>query len=157
MDLNKAMIIGNMTRDPEVRQTPNGQKVATFSLATNRYWTDASGTKQSAVEYHNCVVWRRLADIAEQYLKKGRKVYVEGRLQTRDWQGQDGVKRTRTEIIVDNLILLDGARGGSYAAPQSAAPAAAAPLAEPTVEPVIDYGAPAASGNEDVKVEDIPF
>jgi single-strand DNA-binding protein len=165
MDLNKAMIIGNLTRDPEVRQTPTGQKVATFSLATNRYWTDASGTKQSAVEYHNCVVWRKLADVAEQYMKKGKKVYVEGRLQTRDWQGQDGVKRTKTEIVVEQLILLDGARGGTFGGQTgggyAAQPSTPAPdySNEPTVEPIMEYPAPSANQNneQEVKVEDIPF
>ena len=92
MNLNKAMIIGNLTRDPEVKTTPSGQNVATFSVATNRVWTNAQGQKQEAVEYHNIVAWGKLAEICGQYLNKGKKVYVEGRIQTRDWQGQDGVK-----------------------------------------------------------------
>src|SRR5210317_85441 len=109
MDLNKAMIIGRLTRDPELRTTPSGSSVASFSLATNLVWTDQQGQKQERVEYHNIVAWRKLADICGQYLRKGSKIYIEGRLQTRDWEGQDGVKRYRTEIIADNMIMLDRA------------------------------------------------
>jgi single-strand DNA-binding protein len=116
MDLNKAMIIGRLTKDPEVRNTPSGQNVATFSLATNYVWTDQSGQKQEKVEFHNIVAWRKLADVIGRYLKKGAKVYIEGRLQTRDWVGQDSIKRYRTEIIVENMIMLDraGATQGGY-------------------------------------------
>ncbi len=85
MDLNKAMIIGRLTADPEVRTTPNGQNVATFSLATNSVWTDQQGQKQEKVEFHNIVTWRKLADIVSQYLKKGAKVYIEGKLETKNW------------------------------------------------------------------------
>src|SRR4030042_1350340 len=119
MNLNKAMIIGNLTRDPEVRTTPQGTSVASFGVATNFVWTDASGQKQEKAEYHNVVAWRKLADIIGQYLKKGSKVYIEGRLQTRDWTGQDGVKRYRTEIIAENMIMLDsrGSSGAGYTRP----------------------------------------
>ena len=85
MNLNKVMIIGNVTRDPEVRATPSGQNVASFSVATNRRWTDQSGEKKEQVEYHNVVAWRKLADIIGQYVKKGSKIYIEGLLQTRSW------------------------------------------------------------------------
>lgn len=112
MDLNKAMIIGRLTKDPEIKSTPSGQNVASFSIATNFTWTDQSGQKQEKVEFHNIVAWRKLADIIGQYLKKGSKVYIEGRLQTRDWAGQDGVKRYRTEILAENMIMLDS-KGGS--------------------------------------------
>lgn len=104
--LNRAQIIGNLTRDPEVR-VAGGQKVATFGIATNFVWTDANGQKKERPEFHNIVAWRKLAEICGQYLRKGSKVYVEGRLQTRDWEGEDGVKRYRTEIVADNLIMLD--------------------------------------------------
>jgi single-strand DNA-binding protein len=117
MDLNKAMIIGRITKDPEVRSTPSGQTVATFSLATNYVWNDQSGQKQEKVEFHNIVAWRKLAEIVGRYLKKGTKVYIEGRLQTRDWVGQDNIKRYRTEIIAENMIMLDRAgaqAGGQY-------------------------------------------
>ncbi len=107
MNLNKAMIIGNITRDPEVRKTPNGQTVASFGVATNRRWTDQAGQKQEQVEYHNIVAWRRLAEIVGQYLKKGSKVYIEGRIQTRSWDDQSGTKRYKTEIVVENMIMLD--------------------------------------------------
>ncbi|PIQ78106.1 single-stranded DNA-binding protein, partial [Candidatus Peregrinibacteria bacterium CG11_big_fil_rev_8_21_14_0_20_46_8] len=107
--LNRAQIIGNITRDPEVRMA-GASKVCTFSVATNFVWKDqSSGQRKERAEFHNVVAWRKLADICEQYLKKGRKVFVEGRLQTRDWEGQDGVKRYRTEIVAENIILLDRA------------------------------------------------
>ncbi|HLD27976.1 MAG TPA: single-stranded DNA-binding protein, partial [Patescibacteria group bacterium] len=107
MNLNKAMIIGNLTRDPEVRTTPSGQSVVNFSVATNFTWTDETGKKQERAEFHNVVAWRKLAEIIGQYLKKGSKIYVEGRLQTRSWDDQSGVKRYRTEIVADNMIMLD--------------------------------------------------
>lgn len=157
MNLNKAMLIGNLTRDPEVRTTPTGKNVTQFSVATNRVWTNAAGAKQEEVEYHNIVAWGRLADICGQYLKKGRKAYVEGRLRTRDWVGQDGVKRYRTEIIADNMIILDRAPGAPTAAP--VAGAQYVPTSEPIVPPV-----PTGAGadmppviEEEVKLEDIPF
>ena len=112
MNLNKAMIIGNLTRDPELRSTPSGQNVASFSVATNFIWTDQSGQQQKKTEFHNVIAWRRLADICGQYLKKGSKVYIEGRLQTTDWVGQDNIKRYRTEIVAENMIMLDS-RGGT--------------------------------------------
>lgn len=105
--LNKVQIIGNLTQDPEVRQTPGGASVCTLSVATNRQWTDQNGGKQEKAEFHNVVLWRGLADIAGQYLAKGRRVYVEGRLETRSWDGQDGQKRYKTEIVGENMIMLD--------------------------------------------------
>lgn len=110
--LNKVQLIGNLTADPEIRETPNGQKVATFSLATNRKWKDQSGVMQEDTEFHNCVAWRWLADIAEQYMHKGKKVYVEGYLKTRTWDDASGVKRYKTEIVSDSIILLSSAGGG---------------------------------------------
>jgi single-strand DNA-binding protein len=107
MNLNKAMIIGNLTRDPEMRTTPSGAQVASFSVATSLVWTDQSGQQQKKTEFHNIVAWRKLAEICGQYLHKGSKVYVEGRLQTTEWTGQDGVKRYRTEIVLENMIMLD--------------------------------------------------
>lgn len=115
MNLNKAMIIGNLTRDPEMRNTPSGAQVASFSVATSLVWTDSSGQQQKKSEFHNIVAWRKLAEICGQYLRKGSKVYVEGRLQTTEWTGQDGIKRYRTEIVLENMIMLDrqGATAGS--------------------------------------------
>ncbi|MBI4975615.1 single-stranded DNA-binding protein [Candidatus Peregrinibacteria bacterium] len=107
MSLNRVELIGNLTRDPETKQIPGGQIVATFSVATNLMWTDSSGQRQNKAEYHNIVAWRKLAEICGQYLKKGSKVFIEGRLQTRDWQAEDGSKRYRTEIVADNMIMLD--------------------------------------------------
>lgn len=156
MNLNKAMIIGNCTRDPELRTTPNGHSVVSFGVATNRRWNDqASGQKKEEVEFHNIVAWGKLAEICSQYLARGRKVYIEGRLRTRDWEGTDGVKRNRTEIIAENMIILDrapaqaGGEAGSRAfAPQmSVAPGA----------PVASAPIPTISADEEIKMEDIPF
>jgi len=156
------MIIGNLTRDPEVRTTPSGQTVASFAVATNLVWTDQSGQKQEKVEYHNVVTWRRLAEICGQYLHKGSKIYIEGRLQTRDWVGQDGVKRYRTEIVADNMIMLDriGASGSVSTAPSEQP---SVPDEQPSVsgEPVIDSEQPVGEesnpAEEEIKVENIPF
>lgn len=107
MDLNKATIIGRLTRDPEVRTTPQGSTVSSFGVATNFIWNNPQGQKQEKVEFHNIVAWRKLAEICGQYLRKGSKIYIEGRLQTREWEGQDGNKRQRTEIVAENMIMLD--------------------------------------------------
>ena len=145
MNLNKVMIIGNVTRDPEVRATPSGQNVASFSVATNRRWTDQSGEKKEQVEYHNVVAWRNLADIIGQYVKKGSKIYIEGRLQTRSWDDQSGVKKYKTEIVVDNMIMLDraGANNGGVAKKTEGDNEASQP--EPP------------AGEPEINVEDIPF
>lgn len=148
--LNKSMIIGNLTRDPESRSTPNGQNVCNFSVATSMSWTDTAGVKQERPEYHNVVAWGKLADICTQYLTKGRKVYVEGRLQTRDWQGTDGVKKYRTEIVADSMIILDKAGGGGSARTPGT-PAGMAPQAMGDVPPI------ATPPTDEIRVEDIPF
>ncbi len=170
--LNRAQIIGNLTRDPEVRQTPGGQTVATFGVATNFTWTDQSGVKQVKTEFHNVVAWRGLAEICRQYVKKGSKVYIEGRLQTRDWEGPDGVKRYRTEIIADNMIMLDGRRDidSMGTAPRQTAPMAATgtdvvmeTVSEaPSVdfEPVQSNSGTVSSNRskeDDVSLDDLPF
>ncbi|NQT49494.1 single-stranded DNA-binding protein [Candidatus Kuenenbacteria bacterium] len=167
MDLNKAMLIGRLTRDPEGRTTPQGTTVASFSVATNFVWVDANGQKQEKVEYHNIVAWRKLADICTQYLKKGSKVYIEGRLQTRDWEGQDGVKRYRTEVVADNMIMLDSKpRSDSSGSGYNQAPppqAEAQPVIQVDQSPVEgteipEANAPTTSGSDDeIKVENIPF
>ena len=143
MDLNKATLIGNLTREPESKTTPNGQNVCTFGVATNLVWTDTNGEKQTRVEFHNIVAWRKLAEICSQYLKKGSKIYIEGRLQNRDWEGQDGVKRYRTEIVADNMIMLDTKGGGTKGAASSSSDESSQP------EP------PAAE--DEIQVENIPF
>lgn len=122
--LNKVLLIGNLTRDPELRYTPQGTAVCTFGLATNREWVDASGQKQESVEFHKIVAWNKLAEICSQLLFKGRKTYVQGRLQTRSWQGQDGAERTTTEIVIDEMIAFGEGKGGqateeSYASPET--------------------------------------
>jgi single-strand DNA-binding protein len=101
------MLIGNLTRDPEMRYTPQGAAVCTFGVATNRNWTTESGEKKEDVEFHNIVAWNKLAEICSQLLKKGRKVYVEGRLSTRSWQGQDGTQKQRTEVVITDMVILD--------------------------------------------------
>lgn len=163
MDLNRATLIGNVTRDPELRSTASGQSVCTFGIATNMQWTDQQGQKQQRAEFHNIVAWSKLADICKQYLVKGKKIFAEGRLQTRDWEGQDGQKRRTTEIILENMIMLDRA-GGSIGNP----PPPAAPM-EPTQVSVSQdmsaLSAPSASaaaldrgvGDQEIRVEDIPF
>jgi single-strand DNA-binding protein len=113
--LNKVMLIGNLTRDPNLRYTPKNTAVCSFGLATNRSWMPADGgEKQENVEFHNVVSWAKLAEICGQLLHKGDKVYVDGRLQTRDWKGDDGNDRRTTEIVIDNMILLRSASGQSY-------------------------------------------
>ncbi|MBU0722046.1 single-stranded DNA-binding protein [Patescibacteria group bacterium] len=154
MNLNKAMVIGNLTRDPEIKTTPTGQTVASFSVATNYIWTDQSGQKHDKVEFHNIVAWRRLAEICGQYLKRGSKIYLEGKMQTRNWVGQDGVKRYRMEIIAENMIMLDRAGAGS-------AMSRPAEIPMPS-EPVIDIEEAANMGDsnmneEEIRVENIPF
>jgi len=104
--LNKVMIIGNLTRDPEVRQTTVGQMVATFSVATNRFWKDTNGNQNEETEYHDVVAWGKLAEICQSYLKTGTAIYIEGRLKTRSWEGQDGNKRYKTEIILSDLNII---------------------------------------------------
>jgi len=144
MNLNKVMLIGNITRDPELRTTPAGDSVASFSIATNFTWKDRDGNKQEKAEFHNIVAWRKLAEIIGQYLKKGSKIYIEGRLQTRDWEDQNGVKRYRTEVIAENMIMLDSKGGQSNdfsSAPQSA-------NQDEQPEPPAE---------DEINVEDIPF
>lgn len=110
-NLNKVMLIGNLTKDPEVRYTPQGNAVASFVVATNREWV-TQGEKKQSVDFHNVVSWNKLAEICGQLLKKGTKVFVEGRLQTRDWVGEDGKKRYKTEIIIDDMIILTPKKAG---------------------------------------------
>lgn len=160
MNLNKAMIIGNVVRDPEMRTTPSGQNVSSFSVATNRVWTDTNGQKQEKAEFHNVVAWRRLAEISNQYLKKGSKVYIEGRLQTRSWDDPNGVKRYRTEIIVENMIMLDraGAQagGGDFNTEQPSRDNT--PVIDADDDKKSNFGSkPADDGEEEISIEDIPF
>lgn len=108
--LNKVQLIGNLTRDPELRYTPQGSAVCTFGLATNRYWVTESGEKREEAEFHRIVTWNKLAELCSQLLFKGRRVYIEGRLQTRNWTTQDGTQRQTTEIVISDMLILDSKR-----------------------------------------------
>lgn len=108
--LNKVLLIGNLTRDPELRYTPQGTAVCTFSVATNRQWKTESGEMKDEAEFHRCVAWNQLAEICAKMLKKGGRVYVEGRLQTRKWTGQDGAERTTVEVVVSDMLVLESKR-----------------------------------------------
>lgn len=105
--VNKVILIGNLTRDPEMRQTPNSQQVCTFGIATNRQWMSKDGSKHSSAEFHELVAWARLADICGQYLRKGKLIYVEGYLKTRAWDTPEGIRRHKTEVIVQDMIMLE--------------------------------------------------
>lgn len=167
MSLNRAQLIGNVTRDPEMKQIPGGQTVTSFSVATNFVWTDSSGQRQEKVEFHNIVAWRKLAEIVGQYVKKGSKVYVEGKIQTRDWEGEDGVKRYRTEIVADNVIMLDrkgaatgeGEMGGfSNMERQKSASGLGGASRRANSNPSSEMGQPvAAAAEEEITIEDLPF
>ncbi len=133
MNLNKVFLFGNLTRDPELRQTPNGQVVCTFGIATNRSFNNAAGQRQDQVEFHNIVAWGRQAEVIAQYMKKGSSLFLEGRLQTRSWDDQAGVKHTRTEIVIEEFQFgprpagsggsstgfTAGGRGGEQTAPRN--------------------------------------
>lgn len=156
MDLNKVMLIGRLTRDPEIRATGNGTNVASFSIATSFNWTDQQGQKKEQTEFHNIVAWRKLGEIVGQYLKKGSQVYIEGRLQTRSWEGQDGKKNYRTEVVADNMIMLGrpgGSSGGSFSGGSSPAAGKSAASEE------FSQPAPAADSTPDIQIDnaDLPF
>jgi single-strand DNA-binding protein len=154
--LNKVLLIGNLTRDPNLRYTPNGTAVCSFGLATNRTWTPAEGgEKQERAEFHNIVAWSKLADICGQLLHKGDKIYVEGRLQTRDWKGEDGTDRKTTEVVIDNMILLRSRSGmGEEGYEESGADEQEAPAPRRQKKQ-----APAADQVDDVEdvADDVPF
>lgn len=151
MNLNKAFILGNLTRDPELRQTPSGQNVASFGVATNRIWSDSSGNKQTQTEFHNVVVWGRLAEIAKEYLAKGRLVFIEGRITNRSWLDQQGQKKYRTEIVAENMQL--GPRFNPAPAESAAFPKS---NSETENLPEIQLE-DSAKETEEIKVENIPF
>ena len=149
MYLNKVYVLGNLTRDPEMKALPTGNKVTQFSVATNRVWKDQAGAKQEAVEYHNIVVFGRQAETSAQYLKKGQQVMIEGRIQTRSWDGTDGKKNYRTEILAESVQFGSKTGGdGSFSA------ASAAPSSAPSSMPDM---ATIAYGDEEVNPDDIPF
>ena len=145
MYLNKAFVFGNLTRDPELRALPSGMNVCSFAVATNRVYRDREGKKQEQTDFHNIVVFGRQADTVAQYLKKGSSVFVEGRIQTRSWEGKDGEKKYRTEIVADRVQFgpkgSGGGRRGAEEAPEEAAPSG----------PGIEYP------KDDINPDDIPF
>ena len=141
MNVNKAIVMGNLTRDPETRTLPSGQAVTSFSLATNRFWTDKeSGEKKKQAEYHNIIAWGRLGEISQQFLKKGSLAYVEGRLQTKNWQDPQGNRKTRTEIVAEMLQLgPKPGRTGTMEQSEEKKPKEETPI------------------SDEINVEDIPF
>ncbi|MCH7951427.1 single-stranded DNA-binding protein [Patescibacteria group bacterium] len=149
--LNKVLLIGNLTRDPELRYTPQGTAVCTIGIATNRQWTPADGgERKEEVEYHRIVAWAKLAEICAQILHKGRKVYVEGRLQTRTWAGQDGQERSTTEVVIDTMIALGPPRPGVTERTEESA---AAPEAQPSGASPAQAGDDTAVVSEDTRSE----
>jgi single-strand DNA-binding protein len=161
MNVNKVILVGRLTRDPEMRTTPTGQTVASVTLATNSFWTDKTGQKQEKTEFHNIVLWGRLAEITGQYLTKGQEGYFEGRLQTRKYTDKNNIERYRTEIIAENMQLGSRPQGqaqGTYA-PKPAVgynnsnTASSKPQESPAEEiPTINL-----DDEEEVKIEDVPF
>ncbi len=156
MYLNRAIVIGNLTRDPELRSLPSGIQVTSFSVATNRVWKDKNGARQESADYHNVVVFGRQAETAAQYLKKGSSVLVEGRMQTRSWDAQDGQKKYRTEIVADRVQFGSRGTGGGAGAPSGATGAAGGSQTSPKVDKAegidtIEYP------EEEINPEDIPF
>ena len=148
--LNKVQLIGNLTRDPELRYTPSGAAVCTIGLATNRQWVTEAGEKKEDAEFHRLVAWNKLAEICSQLLKKGRKIYVEGRLQTRKWQGQDGNERQTTEIVISDMIILDPKGTVIPSADEFDVPESVGEAVPPVEEP---HSAKATRGKEKVKKE----
>lgn len=158
MNVNKVILVGRLTRDPEVRNTPSGQSVATIGMATNNYWTDKSGQKQERTEFHSVVLWGKLAEIAGQYLTKGQECYVEGRLQTRTYTGKDGVERKAVEIVGETMQL--GSRAGQGGGMSGASrPMAAAGTAATAKAPAKEEEIPTINLDDDkeIKIEDVPF
>ncbi len=172
MNFNKIIIAGNLTRDPETRNLPSGQSVASFAIATNRFWTDQSGNRQEAAEFHNVVAFGKLAEICSRYLNKGQLVLIEGRIQTRSWQDKDGNRRYRTEVVADNMQM--GPRSGSAERsterkeePNEGAPSGQTNISQEEI-PVIETeeSIPQKQGetdkkenseNDEVDIKDIPF
>lgn len=150
MYINKAIIYGNLTRDPELKSLPSGMQVCEFGVATNRVWKDKNGVKQESVDYHNIVVFGRQAELIKQYLHKGNGVFLEGRIQTRSWDAQDGTKKYRTEIVADRMQF--GPKGGSSASSYEQKGSSETKSSDKKDEsPTIEYP------EEEINAEDIPF
>lgn len=151
--LNRVQLIGNLTRDPELRYTPQGTAVCTFGLATNRTWTTDNGEKKEDAEFHKIVAWNKLAELCSQLLVKGRKVFVEGRIASRSWTGQDGQARNTTEIVIEDMIILDSKRGGEQEEEHVSADQHEQEKPSEKVEEKVEQGA----SSEDINPDDIPF
>lgn len=147
--LNRAEILGNLTRDPETRALPSGQSVVSFAVATNRRWKDKDGNTKEDTQYHEVTIWGKQGELAAQMLSKGKKVYVEGRLQTSSWEGSDGIKRSKTEIVADNFIPLAPKEGGST----WSSPMGEAKPATDSAKKTDD----APTGTDEINLDDIPF
>jgi len=161
--LNKALLIGHLGKDPEIRYTQNGQSVASFSLATNESWTDQNGNKQDRTEWHNIVAWGKLADLSQRFLSKGRQVYIEGRIQSREWTDQTGGKRRTTEIIATSIVFLGSrtGQGGSYDGPPPYGTSSQPPAASSYDKQDYPSGSPGDAeqpfGDAGITDGDIPF
>jgi len=152
--MNRAILIGNLTRDPELKYTPAGTAVCTFGIATNRSWTTADGQTKEDVQYHRIVAWQKLAELCGKLLTKGRKVYLEGRLTYRSFTGKDGAPRSITEIVLEDFIVFgDGRKNADSPAPEQEAASKEAKPSEEKKEEVVN----SSTGNEDVNPDDIPF
>lgn len=150
MYINKALIYGNLTRDPELKSLPSGSQVCEFSVATNRVWKDKNGAKQESADYHNVVVFGRQAELVKQYLHKGSGVFLEGRIQTRSWDAQDGTKRYRTEIVADRIQFGPKSGGTGYSQADSSVSTQGSGATKEDA-PEIEYP------EEEINSEDIPF
>jgi single-strand DNA-binding protein len=165
MNVNKVILVGRLTKDPEVRTTQSGQSVVALGMATNNYWTDKGGTKQERTEFHNVVLWGRLAEIAGQYLTKGQECFIEGRLQSREYTAKDGSQKRVTEIVGENMQLGSRAQGSTAGAPRAGGAATGgtgsyvgagqnqpkSPVEEEI--PTINLD----DEKEEIKIEDVPF
>lgn len=166
MNLNKAFVLGNVTRDPEVRAMPSGQQVVNFGIATNRFYTDQSGQKKQDTEFHNIVAFGKLADIASKYLTKGSLIFIEGRIKTRNWDNAAGVKQYKTEIIADSLQLgprptgagMQSPRPANFASNTNNQPKAdQIPIIEENYTPPAVNNEPMPTNSDEIDVKDIPF
>lgn len=153
--LNRVQLIGNLTRDPELRYTPQGTAVCTFGLATNRTWTTDNGEKKEDAEFHKIVAWNKLAELCSQLLTKGRKVFVEGRIANRSWTGQDGQARNTTEIVIEDMIILDSKRGSESGVDESGSFTEEHDAS--SQEEVKSVAKKEKAPSEDVNPDDIPF
>ena len=148
---NKVVLMGNLTRDPELRTTPTGQNVASFSLAVNRSWKNAQGEQQEAVDYIDCNIWGKPAEIITQYMKKGSGILVSGRLQQRSWE-QEGQKRSKVEVVVEDFNFVGGPGDGGSAPSSSSSSSTSAPASSKKNEPAVED-----IGDEPINLDDIPF